>query len=154
MKIELLSVGRPRERDAISLHDRYATRIAKFGVGYRTRWVADVAAGGRYSAEHARSREARRLLDLWDGKGTLVALDPAGRRFTSEKLAAELERWSMPRLVLVVGGPTGLHGSVRDAAHLSWSLSDLTLPHELVRVVVAEQIYRSLTLMRGVPYHK
>ena len=67
---------------------------------------------------------------------------------------ARLERWATPRLTLVVGGPLGLHRKLLERADGRWSLSPLTFPHELVRGLVAEQLYRALTILRRVPYHK
>lgn len=154
MKILLLSVGRPRDPEATALHERYAKRIRRFGVDYAEEWVPEERAGGRYSDEHVREREGRALVERLDRFGRAIALDRAGRAFSSETLASRLERWATPRLTLVIGGPLGLHRNVIERVERSWSLSSLTLPHELARVVVAEQIYRSLTLLRGLPYHK
>jgi len=149
-----VSVGKPRERDASALHDRYAERIRRFGVAYRSSWVADVPGGARFSDAHARQREGSSLLKRWDRRGTLVSLDRSGRRLSSRGFAAELETWATPRLTLFVGGPTGLDMGVLEASTHRLSLSSLTLPHELVRALIAEQVYRALTLLRGVPYHR
>jgi len=151
MKIHLLVVGKPRDPHACALHDRYAERITKFGVGYESAFVAEVATTGKYSDDHLREREARQLLARLDDPGQVVALDPRGRTLTSEELAGRLERWASPKATLVVGGPLGLHRSLLDRADELWSLSSLTLPHELARVVVVEQLYRALTLLRGIP---
>ena len=84
----------------------------------------------------------------------LIALDAAGRLFDSETLAEHIESWTTPAATLLIGGPLGLHSSIGEKAQLQWSLSPLTFPHELMRVLVAEQLYRALTILRGVPYHK
>jgi 23S rRNA (pseudouridine1915-N3)-methyltransferase len=152
--IGLLSVGRPRDQEACALHDRYAERIERFGVKYAARWVAEVRSGGRFSDDHVREREARSLIAELEQRGTVVALDRSGEMLATERFAELLERWMRPRLTLVVGGPLGLHGSLLERADRRWSLSALTLPHELARVVAVEQVYRALTLIRGVPYHK
>ena len=156
MKLRLLLVGKPRDRQTALLHDAYATRIERLGVGYETVWVPEVTPGGRFSGEHALEREARPICERLGGKGegTSVALDRRGRLFDSRQLARQLERWAVPRATFVIGGPLGLHGSVLERADAVWSLSPLTLPHELARVVVSEQLYRALTLLRGLPYHK
>jgi len=147
-------VGKPRDAEAIALHDRYAERIRKLGATYDVGWVPEVRAGGRYSDAHVREREGRLLADKLDDRGTTIALDPRGRSFSSEALSSRLEGWSTPRATFVIGGPLGLAPSVLDRADVSWSLSELTFPHELARVVLAEQLYRALTLLRGIPYHK
>jgi 23S rRNA (pseudouridine1915-N3)-methyltransferase len=154
MKIRLLSVGKPRDASLIRLHDDYADRLKRLGVRYGAEWVADVKSGGRYSDEHVREREAGLLLDRLDSGGTVVALHAAGELLTSEQLGARIERWSTPRLTLVLGGPLGHHPRLLERADQAWSLSPLTFPHELVRVLVAEQLYRAVTLLRRLPYHK
>jgi 23S rRNA (pseudouridine1915-N3)-methyltransferase len=154
MTLELVHVGRPRDRECIALHDRYAGRIERLGVRYRSRWVGEVKTGGRFSDAHVRQREGRGLLEAVDGRQRLVALDPGGRSCTSEQLATRVGRWAPGGAVLVVGGPLGLDPTVRQRAEWIWSLSALTFPHELVRVLVAEQLYRALSILRGMPYHR
>lgn len=154
MKIRLLCVGRPRDARLVALHDEYAERIRRFGVGWEPRHVPEERPGGRFSDAHVREREARNLDAAIEPGETVVALDAAGKELTSEELATKLARWAAPRLALVVGGPLGLDPAWRDRAAAAWSLSRLTFPHELVRVLVAEQVYRALCITRGVPYHK
>ncbi len=82
---------------------------------------------------------------------------PDGRQSTStEGLSQWLEDWLATgrRVVMTIGGPDGLAPQVLERADQRWSLSPLTLPHELARLVVAEQVYRALTIVRNVPYHK
>jgi 23S rRNA (pseudouridine1915-N3)-methyltransferase len=154
MRIRFVTVGKPRDEPAARLHDRYAERIGKFGVRYETSFVPDVTPGGKLRDDEVRRREAERLLAKLGGKGTLVALHREGTLFTTEQLGARLERWATPQLTLVVGGPLGLHATVLERADTVWSLSALTFPHEMVRAIVAEQLYRVLTIVRRVPYHK
>ena len=142
VKIRLLSVGKPKDSLLARVHDLYAERIPPLGAIYETAWVPDVRPGGRYTGDHARQREGRALLER------------SGRQIGSEELAERLERWASPSLTLVVGGPSGLDRAVLERADRSWSLSRLTFPHELVRGLVAEQVYRALTILRGLPYHK
>lgn len=86
----------------------------------------------------------------------VIALDVKGKRYTSEKLAIKLNEClaSTPCLCLLVGGPEGLAPVCRTKINESWSLSDLTLPHPLVRIVLAETLYRAWTITTGHPYHK
>ena len=86
----------------------------------------------------------------------MIALTRDGAGWSSRDLAAQLERWliaSRP-VALVIGGSNGLAASVLARADSRWSLGPLTLPHELARVVVLEQLYRAFTILRGEPYHK
>ena len=154
MRVRLLCVGKPRDALARQLHDGYAERIARLGVRYETDDVPDVRAGGRFSPEHALEREAAALLERIGSSGTTVVLDRTGELIDTGVLAERIERWATPRLTLIVGGPAGLHRSMVERASHAWSLSRLTFPHELVRVLVAEQIYRALCVRRGIPYHR
>jgi 23S rRNA (pseudouridine1915-N3)-methyltransferase len=154
VRVELLSVGKPKDRPWIELHDRYARRIGRLGVAYTARWVPEERPGSRFTDEHVREREGRVLLEALGAGGTVVALDRGGEGLTSERLAERLAHWATPRLRVVIGGPVGLHRSVLERADHRWSLSPATFPHELVRVLVAEQLYRALTVLRGIPYHR
>ena len=122
MRILLLSVGRPRDRELGGLHERYAERIRSLGVAYEAGWVPEVKPGGRYSDDHVREREARSLLEALRGRGRKVALDRAGEVFSSEAFAARLEAWATPGAAFVGGGHLGLHESVLRApgASLLW----------------------------------
>ena len=154
MRLRLLAVGRPRDASAIALHDDYAARLVRLGVRYRSDSVPAEREGGRFSPEHLREREAAALLAAHDRREMLIALDPAGTQWTTEELAARIEPWGTPAGCLLVGGPLGLHASLLERATVRWSLSRLTFPHELVRVLVAEQLYRAVSLLRGLPYHR
>ncbi|MEE8235717.1 MAG: 23S rRNA (pseudouridine(1915)-N(3))-methyltransferase RlmH [Gammaproteobacteria bacterium] len=101
-------------------------------------------------------KEGERLLRRMKQQQLMVALDQAGDPWTSAELAARLQEWLQrhPRIALVIGGPDGLSAACKQRADLCWSLSPLTLPHGLVRVVVAEQLYRAWTMLQGHPYHR
>lgn len=153
MKILVLSVGRP-DRRFTALFDDYAARIRRFGVTFETAHVEEVEAAGRYDDAHAREREGRALAAAIPARSKVVALDPAGVGMTSQELSRRLEPWATPRATFLIGGPLGLDPARREEAEAVLSLSAMTLPHDLARVVLAEQIYRALTLLRGIPYHK
>lgn len=154
MKFLVASVGRPRDRRLASLHDEWAERLRKLGVGYDTSFVPEVRSGGRYSDAHVRARETRSLVAAVRGPGRVIALDPAGRTFTSDELAKRLEAWGTPRAAFLIGGPLGLDPDLAEEADFTLSLSRLTFSHELARAVLAEQLYRAVTILRGLPYHK
>lgn len=86
----------------------------------------------------------------------VVALDGQGKHWSSEELAAQLSQWRMAGrdLAFLIGGPDGHAASVLERADQRWSLGPLTLPHMLVRLVLAEQLYRATTLLAGHPYHR
>ena len=154
MRLRLLGVGRPKDPVLGGLHDRYSERIQRLGTDYSFAFVSEVAAGGRYSDEHVRERESQALLDATGGNEVRIALDRTGSLWTSEEVAARLERWSQPAAVFLIGGPLGPHRKLLTQSAATWSLSPLTLTHEWVRALATEQLYRALTLRRGLPYHK
>lgn len=150
----MAAVGRPRDLRLSALHDEWAERIRKLGVEYEAVFVRETRAGGRYSDAHVRVRETKALVTAASGPGRVLALDPGGRQISSEELAARLEGWATPRAKFLIGGPLGLDPGWVGEADVTLSLSRLTFPHELARAVLAEQLYRALTILRGIPYHK
>ena len=154
MRIVVVSVGKPRRTDLDAIHDDYAERIRRLRVEYSQRHAPDQAPASRLDTGPALEREARAVLELLPSSGTLIALDPAGEAPDSPGLARSLERWANPHATFVIGGPRGLGAPVLERATARLSLSRLTFPHELTRVLLAEQLYRSITLLRGLPYHK
>ena len=142
MKIRLLSVGKDKGATA-ELAQGYADRIRRFA----DLDVIELRAAGP-------AAEADSLLKKT--RGELWALDERGAALSSAQLAQRIGelRDSAQALTLCIGGDEGLGQPVRDAARFIWSLSPLTLPHRLARVVALEQLYRSFEILRGGPYHK
>jgi 23S rRNA (pseudouridine1915-N3)-methyltransferase len=103
-----------------------------------------------------RKTECRKLLDAIPRGCLCIALDERGASWSTRELAARINGWLADGrdVALLVGGPEGLDDECLKRSELRWSLSPLTLPHPLVRVVVAEQIYRSWSLLQGHPYHR
>ena len=154
MNVVVLSVGRPDRAVYGPLFEDYARRIRRFGIALDARYVREVKSGGRYTDAHVMEREASALLDALPRRGTVIALTPEGESLDSPALARRLREWSRPAAAFVVGGPLGLAPSLRERADHRLSLSAMTLPHELARVVLIEQIFRAATILRRVPYHK
>ncbi len=104
----------------------------------------------------AKAQECERLLKHARSADRLVALDERGSEWNTRELAARLQGWQQEcsEIALLVGGPDGLDGDCLSRSDERWSLSRLTLPHALVRVLVAEQLYRAWTLLQGHPYHR
>ncbi|MDX1604817.1 MAG: 23S rRNA (pseudouridine(1915)-N(3))-methyltransferase RlmH [Candidatus Competibacterales bacterium] len=100
--------------------------------------------------------EAERLRSAVPASARLLALDQRGQAWSTENLAARLRDWLADGrdVALLTGGPDGLDPALREQAELCWSLSALTLPHPLVRVIVAEQLYRAWSLLSNHPYHR
>lgn len=152
MTLLLLAVGRLRAayRDAC---DDYLRRLGR----YARVDEAEVREASRAPTVDAqREEEAARLRQRLPGGGTVVALAREGSPWSSEELARRMDGWRVAArpLVFVLGGSHGLARGFLATASARWSLGPLTLPHELARVVVAEQLYRAFTILRGEPYHK
>jgi len=100
--------------------------------------------------------ESEQILDNLGKDEQLVLLDQKGKQLTSRALAVRLSGWQADGrdVCFVIGGPDGVSGACHDRADFVWSLSQLTLPHGLARVLVAEQLYRAWTLACGHPYHR
>ncbi len=108
------------------------------------------------AAERARDAEGQAMLAAIPADCHVVALDVKGRAWSTEDLAEKLQDWmaSGRDLALLIGGPDGLSPACLERANQRWSLSSLTFPHALVRVLVAEQLYRAWTVTTGHPYHR
>jgi 23S rRNA (pseudouridine1915-N3)-methyltransferase len=153
MRLVLAVVGRPRDPDLASAIRGYETRAARY-------WPLDVREVREESARGAppalvREREGERLLTA-AGASRLVACDETGDALTSEQFAEWLQgaRERARDVTFVIGGAYGLAASVRERADRVLKLAPWTLPHELARLVLAEQLYRAGTILRREPYHK
>jgi 23S rRNA (pseudouridine1915-N3)-methyltransferase len=112
--------------------------------------------GGKNDPVFIRRQEGRRILDRIPQGAFVVALDERGRSISSEALAGMLERHmldSTPELTLIIGGAYGLSDEVKQRAELLLSLSDMTLTHQMARLLLLEQLYRGFTIVRNEPYH-
>ena len=155
MKIRLFALGTRMPAWVEAGYRDYARRL-------RGGWSLDLVEipSAKRSARTPRLRiveeEGDRLLGALPGRTPVVALDQRGIALTSAGLARRLAEWqrSGPGLALMIGGPEGLSPRCLERAALHWSLSRLTLPHALVRVVVSEQIYRAWSILNRHPYHR
>jgi 23S rRNA (pseudouridine1915-N3)-methyltransferase len=154
MRVRLLAVGRVRDPSLRRACDGYASRIGRY-----LRFVSDEARdAGRpdTGADAARRSEGQTLARTIGASDIVVALTRVGETMTSEGLAQRLEGWQVAArdVSFVIGGAHGLADSVLERADVRLSLSTFTLPHELARLVLLEQLYRACTILRGEPYHK
>jgi 23S rRNA (pseudouridine1915-N3)-methyltransferase len=154
VRLVVAAVGKPRDRHLAAAIDEYESRAGRY-------WplvVAEVreASGRGVSAADARRREGERLIERLPDGAVVLACDERGDRLTSPEFAALLTtaRDAARDVAFVVGGAYGLDDAVRRAASRSLQLAPWTLPHELARLVLAEQLYRAGTIARGEPYHK
>jgi len=153
MKVIVAAVGKPRDAALAAAIREYETRAARY-------WPLEVREVKEESARGARpeavvAKEAERLAERVEG-ATVVACDERGTAMTSVKFAAFLQeaRERAKDLAFVIGGAHGLGDAVTGRAAKKLSLAPWTLPHELARLVLAEQLYRAGTIVRREPYHK
>ena len=153
MKIKIAWIGKTKEPAIQSLTEEYLKRISRYaqaeGLALRDE-AALLQLCGRTAPGKAKTKTTSA------GKSTLVVMDSRGKQFTSEELARFLgdyqDRNPLP-LVLAIGPADGFSEAARSAAQHTISLGKMTLAHELARVVLLEQIYRALTILKGHPYH-
>jgi len=155
MNIHLIAVGEKMPRWVQDGYGEYAKRLpAECALK-----LVEIAPGKRgKNADIARAMrdEGERMLAAIPKGARVIALEVNGREWATEQLATQLEGWlgGGQDIALLVGGPEGLADDCRQRAHQLWSLSPLTLPHPLVRVLLAEQLYRAWSILRGHPYHR
>lgn len=154
MKVRLLAVGQKMPAWVEAGYQEYAGRMPP---ECRLELVEIPLAqrGKSQPVERAMRQEGERMLGALSNE-MLIALDVRGKAWSTEQLAERLAEWMQGGrdVALVVGGPDGLSEDVLARAEQRWSLSPLTLPHPLVRVVVAEQLYRAMSILKGHPYHR
>jgi 23S rRNA (pseudouridine1915-N3)-methyltransferase len=148
VKIRVVSVGRDKGFTADGAEE-YAARL-------RRTVALDLVEVPAATGPSAKDREAERILERALERAELWALDERGTELTSIELSRRIARLrdSALDLTVCVGGDEGLAPAALQKAHFSWSLSRLTLPHRLARLVALEQLYRAFEILRGAPYHK
>ena len=155
MNIHLISVGNRMPRWVQEGYKEYAKRLPR----ECALTLVEIAPGHRgKGADLARAvrEEGERMLKALPRDCLVVALEVKGKAWSTEQLAQRMEDWMAEGrdVALLVGGPEGLADACRQRADLLWSLSPLTLPHPLVRVLLAEQLYRAWSVVQNHPYHR
>ena len=111
---------------------------------------------GKGSSNPSKETQGQAILKAINKQDRVIALDVLGKSMSTESLAMQLSSWQMSGqdICLLIGGPDGLSSECLQRANMKWSLSDLTLPHPLVRVLLMEQLYRAWTINKNHPYHR
>ncbi len=155
MHIRLLAVG---DRQPSWVDEAFGTYTGRFPREWKFRLdvLPTVRRNKNDKSRQAMEAEGEQILGRLNAAEQVVLLDERGKQFSSKGLAGHLSDWQSDGrdLAFVVGGPDGVSDSVRQRADMTWSLSQLTLPHGLARVLFAEQLYRAHSLQTGHPYHR
>ncbi|MGI9272820.1 MAG: 23S rRNA (pseudouridine(1915)-N(3))-methyltransferase RlmH [Woeseiaceae bacterium] len=155
MHIRLLAVGDRQPAWVDDAFENYSGRLPR-DWKFRIDQIATARRSKNNTSKNAMDIEADALLARIKKDEQVVLLDQRGKQLTSEALATRLSDWQADGrdLCFVIGGPDGVAETCRRRADVIWSLSDLTLPHGLARILFAEQMYRAWSLQNGHPYHR
>lgn len=155
MQINLISVGNKMPGWVKQGYDEYAKRMPR-ECELVMREITPGKRGKNFDVARTVQDEGERMIAAIPKDTHLVTLDIQGKPWSTSELSQALQRWMEGgrHIALLVGGPEGLADSVRQLADETWSLSRMTLPHPLVRIVVAEQIYRAWSILHNHPYHR
>jgi 23S rRNA (pseudouridine1915-N3)-methyltransferase len=158
MRIVVAAVGRLKRGPESDLAERYRERAVKSGrgIGLRSLEIIEIAESRAREAQRRMLEESIALANVIPKDAATVLLDPRGEALDSNGFTKRLRGWndSGRDVAFVIGGPDGLAPTLSDAADLHLAFGALTWPHQLVRVMLLEQIYRSVTILSGHPYHR
>lgn len=159
MRLAVISVGRLKQGPERDLAERYRTRFDDIGrkLGFRGLEVHEIAESRARDAATRISDEGAAIAALVPDMAVVVALDERGSSLDSIAFARHLGRWrdeSVAHTIFAIGGADGLSPDLRRKAKLSMAFGSATWPHQLVRVMLLEQIYRAATILAGHPYHR
>jgi 23S rRNA (pseudouridine1915-N3)-methyltransferase len=151
MKIKVAWIGKTKEPAIQALTDEYFKRISRFAEVSSLAVKDEAAVLSLANAERQRDRQKDRQKE----RHKLILLDARGKQFSSEEFSAFLEREQLAAIPLLfaIGGSDGFSEEARKQASFILSLGKMTLPHELARVILVEQIYRAFTILKNHPYH-
>ena len=153
MRLRLLWTGKTKDAHLRALTDEYLKRLSHF-----TRCeISEFRESGALPEKTGIDKDSKRISDGLREGAVNVLLDPEGVEWTSQQLASAIKRWQdegTKEVAFIIGGPSGVSAELAARAHKRWSLSRLTLTHEMARVVLLEQLYRAFTIIHGLPYQK
>jgi 23S rRNA (pseudouridine1915-N3)-methyltransferase len=155
MKIHLISIGKSMPAFINQGFSEYQKRMPRDFELILHEQTA-IKRTGHTHCEAIKQQESLKLLEKIPAAAISIALDPQGKVLTTEQFSAALKNFYEQHqdIAFLIGGPEGLSASCLKKMRHIWSLSHLTFPHSLVRVILAEQLYRAMTLLKGLPYHR
>lgn len=159
MRVILLAVGRMKKGPETELVARYLKRAEQAGrqIGLRGVEVIEIRESRASDAGKRMIEESIALANLIPDGAVAIMLDETGESFASAAFADHVRKWrdaGVPAAVFIIGGPDGLAQSLRDKAKLKLAFGAATWPHQMVRIMLLEQIYRAITILSGHPYHR
>lgn len=159
MRLLIAAVGKLKQGPERDLAERYAKRATETGraLGWRAVEIVELRESRAQETEKRKLEEAIALANIIPDGSTIVVLEEYGESLDSASLAGKLRGWSdagQPAVTFIIGGPDGLAASLRDRAKLHLAFGAATWPHQLVRVMLLEQLYRAATILSGHPYHR
>jgi len=159
MRIVVAAVGRLKQGPERELAEHYTKRAADAGraLGLHPIDVIEIKESRNREAGRRMVEESIALTESIPDAAALTVLDGRGENLSSDALATRLRRWQedgKPAVAFVIGGPDGLADSLRDRAQLRLAFGTATWPHQVVRIMLLEQLYRATTILSGHPYHR
>jgi 23S rRNA (pseudouridine1915-N3)-methyltransferase len=155
MKITLLQTGKTTDKHIAELVDLYSNRIKKYSV-FDIVTLPEIKNTKNMPVQEQKSKEAIKIIQFLTDDDYVILLDEKGRELRTSDFSAALEKiFFLPkkRIVFIIGGPWGFSDEVYGRADYKLSLSKMTFPHQLVRLLFLEQLYRVFTIIKGEPYH-
>jgi 23S rRNA (pseudouridine1915-N3)-methyltransferase len=155
MKITLLQTGKTTDKHISELVDLYSNRIKKY-TGFEIITISDVKNTKNMPVQELKAKEATKIIQSVTDDDYIILLDEKGKELRTLEFSGALEKmFFLPkkRIVFVIGGPWGFSEAVYNRADYKMSLSKMTFPHQLVRLLFLEQLYRVITIIKGEPYH-
>ena len=152
MKIKIISIGNNPSK---SIQDILLKYTSRFDDHFKIELLEIKPEKKFKSVEQKKLQEAQKILKFIDNDFT-VSLDENGSPWSSKDLSENLSKWmqSFPKVTFIIGGADGLDKKIIEDSNLVWSLSKLTLPHNLVKIILVEQLYRASTMLNNHPYHR
>lgn len=159
MRVIVIAVGRLKQGPERELAESYRKRAQAIGraLGMRDIEIVEIRESRAQDVERRRAEESIAIANVIPERGIIVVLDERGESLDSGTLAASLQQWraeDRPAVCFIIGGADGLAPSLRERATRSLAFGTATWPHQLVRIMLLEQIYRAASMLAGHPYHR
>jgi 23S rRNA (pseudouridine1915-N3)-methyltransferase len=155
MKIALLQIGKTTDKHILEVADLYASRIKKYS-GFEIITLPELKNAANMPVQEQRVKEGKSVIKAVTNDDYVILLDERGKELRTVEFSGMVEKLFMlprKRILFIIGGPWGFSEEVYNRADFKMSLSKMTFPHQLVRLLFLEQLYRAFTIIKGEPYH-